>query len=117
YALTGGKRDFTSSSQVVTSSFAVLCLPETAHQARRPLRCLDGGNVTPGLSEGGATERRTPDPTARFRRPEPSDERPAPDPAALAQGERPPEQREQPPEQQAQTQDPGTERAGPGEPR
>lgn len=43
YALTGGKRDFTSSSQVVASSFAVLCLPETAPEARRLLGQIDGG--------------------------------------------------------------------------
>ncbi|CAM3365926.1 general stress protein [Occultella aeris] len=34
YAFTGGRRDFTSSSQVVASKFAVLCLTESAHKAR-----------------------------------------------------------------------------------
>lgn len=34
YAMTGGRRDFTSSSQVVASKFAVLCLSESAPQAR-----------------------------------------------------------------------------------
>ena len=37
YALTGGKRDFVSSSQVVASRYAVLCLPELAPQARTHL--------------------------------------------------------------------------------
>lgn len=34
YALTGGKRDFTSSSQIVAASYALLCAPEHAHRAR-----------------------------------------------------------------------------------
>lgn len=34
YALTGGKRDFTSSSQIVASSYALLCAGEQAHRAR-----------------------------------------------------------------------------------
>lgn len=38
YALTGGKRDFTSSSQVVASRYSVLCLPELADEARQRLR-------------------------------------------------------------------------------
>lgn len=37
YALTGGKRDFVSSSQVVASRYAVLCLPDLASQARTHL--------------------------------------------------------------------------------
>lgn len=53
YALTGGKRDFTSSSQVVASSFAVLCLPESAGEARRLLRGLSGSNVTAGGTASG----------------------------------------------------------------
>lgn len=35
YAFTGGKRDFTSSSQVVASRYALLCEPEQAGEARR----------------------------------------------------------------------------------
>lgn len=57
YALTGGKRDFTSSSQVVASSFALLCLPDTAGQARTLLRQLDGGT-------GHGERPRTPTPTS-----------------------------------------------------
>ena len=47
YALTGGKRDFTSSSQIVASSYTLLCLPEHASAARSLLS--DGG---PGLGRG-----------------------------------------------------------------
>ncbi|WP_129338286.1 general stress protein [Cellulomonas endophytica] len=42
YAFTGGKRDFTSSSQIVASSYAVLCQPEKAHQARSLLAEVGG---------------------------------------------------------------------------
>lgn len=38
YALSGGKRDFTSQSQVVASRYSVLCLPELAADAREKLR-------------------------------------------------------------------------------
>ncbi|HEY0187689.1 MAG TPA: general stress protein [Cellulomonas sp.] len=34
YATTGGKRDFTSQSQIVASQYAVLCQRERAHEAR-----------------------------------------------------------------------------------
>gem|GEM_PF-6365273 len=34
YALTGGKRDFTSQSQVVAARYVLLCAPETAGKAR-----------------------------------------------------------------------------------
>lgn len=40
YAATGGKRDFTSSSQVVASSYAVLCQGDEAAQARQMLANL-----------------------------------------------------------------------------
>lgn len=45
YAFAGGKRDFTSSSQIVASTYALLCAGEVAHQARAVLTA-DGG---PGL--------------------------------------------------------------------
>lgn len=38
YAFTGGRRDFTSASQVVASRYDLLCLPELADEARRRLR-------------------------------------------------------------------------------
>jgi len=37
YSLTGGRRDFTSSSQIVASEYEVLCLPEQAGRARELL--------------------------------------------------------------------------------
>ncbi len=42
YALTGGKRDFTSSSQIVASQYALLCASEHAHQARGLLGEIGG---------------------------------------------------------------------------
>lgn len=47
YAFTRGKRDFTSSSQIVASSYAVLCHVEKAHQARNLL--TEVGGVTGGF--------------------------------------------------------------------
>ncbi|WP_435299501.1 general stress protein [Timonella sp. A28] len=38
YALTGGKRDFTSQSQIVAAKYVLLCSPETAGKARNLLR-------------------------------------------------------------------------------
>jgi len=43
YSLTGGKRDFTSSSQIVASSYALLCHPERAGDARRLLSQMPDG--------------------------------------------------------------------------
>ncbi|HEY6793599.1 MAG TPA: general stress protein [Kineosporiaceae bacterium] len=43
YALTGGRRDFTSTSQIVASEYAVLCLAEQAGAARHLLQQLPGG--------------------------------------------------------------------------
>lgn len=42
YALTGGKRDFTSSSQIVASSYSLLCGAEHAHRARALLAEIGG---------------------------------------------------------------------------
>lgn len=50
YAFTGGRRDFTSQSQIVAGSYALLCLAEHAHKARA-LLTGDGG---PGLGRGSA---------------------------------------------------------------
>ncbi len=46
YSLTGGKRDFTSTSQIVAGSYAILCAAENAGQARGLLLQL-GGMLTP----------------------------------------------------------------------
>ncbi|ACQ81157.1 conserved hypothetical protein [Beutenbergia cavernae DSM 12333] len=48
YSFTGGKRDFTSSSQVVANRYSLLCLPERAGEARAllaeaPVRSQRGG--------------------------------------------------------------------------
>lgn len=47
YSLTGGKRDFTSASQIVASSYALLCAPEHAHRARAMLVELGGNRHWP----------------------------------------------------------------------
>lgn len=45
YSLTGrGRRDFTSSSQIVASSYAILCAHEAAGDARRLLGEMPGGS-------------------------------------------------------------------------
>jgi len=49
YALSGGKRDFTSSSQIVAEHYSLLCLAEVAGQARTLLSAPDG----PGLGRAG----------------------------------------------------------------
>uniref|UniRef100_UPI002E2C9056 general stress protein n=1 Tax=Puerhibacterium puerhi TaxID=2692623 RepID=UPI002E2C9056 len=43
YALTGGRRDFTSSSQIVASAYAILCASEAANDARAMLMRSPGG--------------------------------------------------------------------------
>ncbi|QTE30000.1 general stress protein [Pengzhenrongella sicca] len=45
YSFTGGKRDFTSASQIVAGSYSVLCAAEQAHKARNLLREI-GGTVS-----------------------------------------------------------------------
>lgn len=52
YALTGGKRDFTSSSQIVASSYSLLCAGEHAHQARALLGEIGGTVGGPGSGSG-----------------------------------------------------------------
>ncbi len=42
YSFTRGRRDFTSASQIVASSYAVLCHAEKAHQARQLLSEVGG---------------------------------------------------------------------------
>ncbi|MFI7588464.1 general stress protein [Spongisporangium articulatum] len=43
YSLTGGRRDFSSTSQIVATEYRVLCLPEQAGRAMNLLRQLEGG--------------------------------------------------------------------------
>jgi hypothetical protein len=79
YALTGGRRDFTSTSQIVASEYQILCLTEQAGQATQLLNRLAG--------EGGPRSVQTPVPTTTAYSPsaptvaQPVD-RPASDPAA-----------------------------------
>lgn len=47
YAFTGGKRDFTSASQIVASQYALLCETEHAHPARALLAELGGRRPWP----------------------------------------------------------------------
>ncbi|MCF4123489.1 hypothetical protein L1785_21205 [Antribacter sp. KLBMP9083] len=49
YAFTGGRRDFTSSSQIVATSYAILCAREQSDDARSLLARSPGG-----LGRGGA---------------------------------------------------------------
>jgi hypothetical protein len=51
YALTRGRRDFTSTSQIVASEYEVLCLAEQAGAARQMLQQLPGGT---GRGPGGS---------------------------------------------------------------
>lgn len=60
YSLAGrGRRDFTSSSQIVASSYAILCAHEAAQGARRLLGEIPGGGATP---PPGRTPTPTPSP-------------------------------------------------------
>lgn len=55
YAFTGGRRDFTSSSQIVASSYQLLCAPEQAQQASQILgRMTSGTGVGDRRDTGGA---------------------------------------------------------------
>jgi hypothetical protein len=67
YSFTGGKRDFTSQSQIVAASYAVLCEVEQAHKARALLQEIGGttsGWPTPPTPVPPAM--RPSDPTATY---------------------------------------------------
>lgn len=53
HALTGGRRDFSSTSRVMASRFAVLCLAEEAARARQLIDSMpaEPGSQGPGLGE------------------------------------------------------------------
>jgi hypothetical protein len=56
YSLTGGRRDFSSVSQVVATEYEVLCMPEQAGQARQLLGQLtDAGRTGPTSPDAGTT--------------------------------------------------------------
>lgn len=68
YAITGGKRDFTSQSQIVAGQYAVLCAVEKAHEARNLLREI--GPVKTGAGQPSAPFGAPPsDPHAAYGRP------------------------------------------------
>ncbi len=67
YALTGGRRDFTSTSQIVAGEYEVLCMPDHARAAVDLLQRLPGGTgsagahgawPTVGVAEPGAAQPR-----------------------------------------------------------
>lgn len=64
YAFTGGKRDFTSSSQVVASAYALLCAPEHAGDARQMLSeaGIRSTGVSPESAGGGTPSGTVPAP-------------------------------------------------------
>lgn len=75
YSLTGGKRDFTSSSQIVASSYSLLCGTEHAHKARGLLMEMPGGRPVP-VARPEPAPAASPAPA-----PSPASPAPAPDPA------------------------------------
>ncbi len=52
YSFTGGRRDFTSASQIVAGSYSLLCAPDVAHRARGLLAEI-GGVRMPGFGGAG----------------------------------------------------------------
>lgn len=72
YSFTGGRRDFTSASQIVAGRYTVLCAVEQAHQARQLLQEVGGvvrggGEVPPGptpSAQPGPTPPAQPGPTS-----------------------------------------------------
>jgi hypothetical protein len=56
FSFTGGRRDFTSASQIVASQYQVVAVAEVANQARNTLRKLPNSGVDDGPVElGGAS--------------------------------------------------------------
>ncbi len=84
YAFTGGKRDFTSQSQIVASQYAVLCQAEKANDARQLLREIGGVRTGAGAPAApvAPVPGRPSDPSATY---------PVPQPGAPAQPGTPPE--------------------------
>jgi hypothetical protein len=67
YALTGGRRDFTSTSQIVASKYEVLCLPQEAPAAREHLRHLPGGSGHDGWGTTSGNQPSAPAPVTPVR--------------------------------------------------
>lgn len=70
YATTGGKRDFTSQSQIVASQYALLCARERAHEARA-LLVEHGGARGLGAPVPPVPQGRPSDPSATYPQPVP----------------------------------------------
>lgn len=74
YSFSGGKRDFTSQSQIVASQYAVLCQVEKANEARQLLREVGGvwvGSGEPAVHVPPMPVGRPSDPSATYPRPTP----------------------------------------------
>ncbi|MDF2805809.1 MAG: hypothetical protein K0S43_755 [Cellulosimicrobium sp.] len=88
YALTQGKRDFTSQSQIVASSYGILCAPERAGDARQLLARMPEGAggvrapAAPANPTWGTPGAPTPPAAPPVVAPEPSSGVPAPTPPA-----------------------------------
>lgn len=88
YALTQGKRDFTSQSQIVASSYGILCAPERAGDARQLLARMPEGAggvrapAAPANPTWGTPGAPTPPAAPPEVAPEPSSGVPAPTPPA-----------------------------------
>ncbi|MGC5167156.1 general stress protein [Luteimicrobium sp. DT211] len=63
YALTGNQRDFTSQSQIVATSYAILCVAERAGEARQVLSELGLGQAGAARPAGPAAPRPAQPPT------------------------------------------------------
>ena len=90
YALTGGRRDFTSTSQIVAAQYAVWCADEQAVEATRVLSGLAGaGNLLIDAGQPSAEQPPPPQPQERMVPPSPGQspaEGPAAPPPAADQG-------------------------------
>ncbi|MGG5171127.1 general stress protein [Pseudarthrobacter sp. J1738] len=86
YAMQRGKRDFTSTSQVLASSYDVIVAPEAAHEARRLLQQLPmkASDAAPGGHDAGVFTQQS------------YQQAPYQQPAAPAQPEQEPQQHQQP---------------------
>lgn len=83
YALTRGRRDFTSSSQIVAAHYAVLCSGDGAHQARMLLAEIGGvvsgwPTTPPAAPLGAPPSAPVAHPAARPDQPSQPDQPPAP---------------------------------------
>jgi hypothetical protein len=109
YSLTGGRRDFSSVSQVVATEYEILCMPEQAGQARQLLGQLTEGRtglVGPGQGGSGAPGPYGPPPVAPPPYQPPSSQQPS---------QQPPQEPHYTPEERSQRAAAGPGQPGPGE--